>query len=149
MTQSKIDEDLIRRLATLLDETGLSELEIEKENLRVRVAKQISVQSIVGQAPAAAPAPANIVALPQAADVSSHPGAVKSPMVGTAYASAEPGKPPFIKIGDRVNKGQTLLIVEAMKVMNQIAAPAAGTVKEILFADAKPVEFGEVLLVIE
>ena len=145
---------LIRELAELLNETGLSEIEIEKSGLRVRVARQINVTSGVIAAPApaavasaaAAPAAAQPAA---AADVSKHPGAVKSPMVGTAYRSPEPGAPPFIEVGARVSQGDPLLIIEAMKTMNQISAPKAGTVSAILFENGQPVEFGEPLVIIE
>lgn len=150
MSQGKLDEDLIRRLAALLQETNLSELEIEQDSMRIRVARQITVQANAMMAPAApAPVAQPAAAAPIAINVADHPGAVKSPMVGTAYAASEPGKAPFIKVGDRVNKGQTLLIVEAMKVMNPITAPNAGVIKDILFKDSQPVEFGEVLAVIE
>jgi acetyl-CoA carboxylase biotin carboxyl carrier protein len=150
MATNPLDEDLIRRLANLLSETGLSELEIEQDNKRIRVARQINIAATAPiaatqSAAAAAPAPAIVSAI-SAAD---HPGAIKSPMVGTAYGAAEPGKPPFIKSGDRVAKGQTLLIIEAMKVMNPIVAANAGVVKDILFKDGQPVEFGEALVVIE
>lgn len=153
MTSSKstIDQDLIRQLALLLTETDLSEIEVEHADLRIRVARTVTVAPqayqvaapVVAAAPAAAPAPA--------ADVpaASHPGMVPSPMVGTAYRSAEPGAKPFIEVGDQVREGQTLLIVEAMKTMNQIPSPRAGTVKAILVNDAQPVEYGEPLLIIE
>ncbi len=149
MSAAKFDEEMIRRLATVLTETNLSEVEIEQDNLRVRVARHTNIS--MGMAPMMAAAPAAPVApaAVTATSASNHPGAVKSPMVGTAYAAPEPGKPNFIKVGDRVNKGQTLLIVEAMKVMNPIPAPAAGTVTQILFTDTKPVEFDEPLVVIE
>jgi acetyl-CoA carboxylase biotin carboxyl carrier protein len=148
------ESQLIRELAELLNETGLSEIEIEKSGLRVRVARQINVTSgvvaaaaaPVAAAPAAAPAAASVEA---AADPGKHPGAVKSPMVGTAYRAAEPGAPPFIEVGARVAQGDTLLIIEAMKTMNQIPAPKAGTVAAILFENGQPVEFGEPLVIIE
>lgn len=147
------ESQLIRELADLLNETGLSEIEIEKSGLRVRVARQINVTSgIVAPAASAAVAPPPAAALDPAAgaqDASKHPGAVKSPMVGTAYRSAEPGAPPFIEVGARVAQGDTLLIIEAMKTMNQIPAPKAGTVAAILFENGQPVEFGEPLVIIE
>jgi len=152
MATNPLDEELIRRLANLLGETGLSELEIEQDNKRIRVARQINIAAMAPMAAApqpaatAAPAPAAAVSAISAAD---HPGAIKSPMVGTAYGAPEPGKPPFIKTGDRVAKGQTLLIIEAMKVMNPITAANAGVVKDILFKDGQPVEFGEALVIIE
>ncbi len=148
MSAAKFDEELIRRLASVLTETNLSEIEIEQDNTRIRVARQIGV-SVAAPVAAAPTAPAPIAAPVSAANAADLPGCVKSPMVGTAYASSEPGAAPFIKIGDRVNKGQTLLIVEAMKVMNPIQAPNAGVIRQILFADGKPVEFGEALVVIE
>ncbi|TAH38303.1 MAG: acetyl-CoA carboxylase biotin carboxyl carrier protein [Alphaproteobacteria bacterium] len=151
MSAAKFDEEMIRRLATVLTETNLSEVEIEQDNMRVRVARHTNISMGVPSV-MAAPAQvqtANAPAAVSATSAANHPGAVKSPMVGTAYAAPEPGKPAFIKVGDRVNKGQTLLIVEAMKVMNPIQAPNAGTVTQILFTDTKPVEFDEVLVVIE
>jgi acetyl-CoA carboxylase biotin carboxyl carrier protein len=145
---------LIRELAELLNDTGLSEIEIEKSGLRVRVARQLSVTAApVAMPAAAAHAPAGSVpagAAPAAsADPAKHPGAVKSPMVGTAYRAPEPGAAPFIEIGTRVAQGDTLLIIEAMKTMNQIPAPKAGTVTAILFENGQPVEFGEPLVIIE
>ncbi len=145
-----IDHDLIRQLATLLDETNLTEIEVEQDSLRIRVARQISVQAPVSApapALAAAPAPAGESATP--VDPANRPGVVPSPMVGTAYHSPEPGARPFVDVGQTVRAGQTVMIVEAMKTMNQIAAPKAGTVKEILVEDGQPVEFGEPLLIIE
>ncbi|MGE0845099.1 MAG: acetyl-CoA carboxylase biotin carboxyl carrier protein [Flavobacteriaceae bacterium] len=143
-----IDKDLIRELASLLGETDLSEIEIEQEGLRVRVARTMTVQA---SAPAlAAPAPAaQPAAAPAAAAAKPGGNAVTSPMVGTAYRSPEPGAPAFIEVGKTVKTGETLLIVEAMKTMNPIPSPRAGTVKEILFEDGQPVEFGEPLVVIE
>jgi acetyl-CoA carboxylase biotin carboxyl carrier protein len=139
---------LIRQLAELLNETGLSEIEIEKSGLKVRVARTLHVQSNFAAAPAGAPATA--AALPaKAADPAKHPGVVKSPMVGTAYRSAEPGAPVFIEIGSQVSQGDTLFIIEAMKTMNQIPAPHAGKVTAILIENGQPVEFGEPLVIIE
>jgi len=146
------ESQLIRELADLLNETGLSEIEIEKSGLRVRVARQINVTSgVVAPATSAAvaPAPAAVDAAAGGQDASKHPGAVKSPMVGTAYRSPEPGAPPFVEVGSRVSQGDTLLIIEAMKTMNQIPAPKAGTVAAILFENGQPVEFGEPLVIIE
>ena len=148
------DSALIRELALLLDETSLTEIEIERAGLRVRVARNISISAAmptniasVAHAPvAAAPAPASSA---PAADIANHPGVVPSPMVGTAYWSPEPGAKPFIEVGTRVTAGQTLLIIEAMKTMNQIPSPRAGTVTAILFEDATPVEYGMPLVVIE
>ncbi|NVK35033.1 MAG: acetyl-CoA carboxylase biotin carboxyl carrier protein [Rhodobacteraceae bacterium] len=149
----KFDTDLIRDLAVLLDETNLTEIELEHTDFRVRVARQIQYDTpvtVAAPAPAATPAPAPVAA-PQAAPVAdaSHPGAIPSPMVGTAYLAAEPGARPYIQVGDKVSEGQTILIVEAMKTMNHIPATKAGTVKQILVEDAQPVEFGEPLIIVE
>lgn len=147
-----IDEEAIRKLAKLLDETNLTEIEITGElggNLRVqRAAPQMVASASMMQSAPAAPASAAASA-PIAARAEDHPGAVKSPMVGTVYMQATPGTPAFIEVGKQVKKGDTLLIIEAMKVMNPIKAPATGTVTQILVGDTKPVEFGEVLVVIE
>ena len=148
---SSDDSALIRELALLLDETSLSEIEIERAGLRVRVARNVSVAAAVpmpiqhAAAVAAAPAAAQAAA----DDLSNHPGVVPSPMVGTAYWSPEPGAKPFIEVGSKVSVGQTLLIIEAMKTMNQIPSPRAGTVTQILIEDGQPVEFGEPLVIIE
>jgi acetyl-CoA carboxylase biotin carboxyl carrier protein len=143
------DSALIRELALLLDETSLTEIEIERAGLRLRVARNVSIAASMpaGFQPAAsAPAAATPAAV---ADVAKHPGAVPSPMVGTAYWASEPGAKPFIEIGTKVSVGQTLLIIEAMKTMNQIPSPRAGTVTQILVEDGQPVEFGEPLVIIE
>ena len=144
---SGIDKELIRELAKLLDETGLTEIEIERAGLRVRVGRgaAAAVAPIVNVTGPAAVVPA--AAAPT--DVAKHPGLVTSPMVGTAYLAGEPGGRPFVDIGSVVKAGDTLLIVEAMKTMNQIPAPRSGTVTRILIEDAHPVEFGEPLLIIE
>jgi acetyl-CoA carboxylase biotin carboxyl carrier protein len=148
------DGALIRELALLLDETSLTEIEIERAGLRVRVARNLSIAASVpaiasvAAAPAAAPAP-GAPSASAAADFSKHPGAVPSPMVGTAYFAPEPGAKPFIEVGTKVSVGQTLLIIEAMKTMNQIPSPRAGTVTQILIEDGQPVEFGEPLVIIE
>jgi len=145
------DGALIRELALLLDETSLTEIEIERAGLRVRVARNVSIAASVPAAAsvaAAAPLPATAVAAP-AADMAKHPGAVPSPMVGTAYWASEPGAKPFIEVGSKVSVGQTLLIIEAMKTMNQIPSTRAGTVTQILIEDGQPVEFGEPLVIIE
>jgi acetyl-CoA carboxylase biotin carboxyl carrier protein len=146
MAKFDVDEELVRKLAALLEETGLTEIEYETGTQRIRVTRGGSV--MVSAPVAAAP-----VAVPTATSATSAadgppPGAVVSPMVGTAYAAAEPGGAPFVKVGDRVAKGQTLLIIEAMKVMNPIPAPHGGTITDIQFADGRPVEYGEVLMVI-
>jgi acetyl-CoA carboxylase biotin carboxyl carrier protein len=149
------DSALIRELALLLDETSLTEIEIERAGLRVRVARNISVAAAVPQAyvPAAAAASAPVAvaaaSAAAAADPAKHPGVVPSPMVGTAYWSPEPGAKPFVEVGTKVSAGQTLLIIEAMKTMNQIPSPRAGTVTQILIEDGQPVEFGEPLMIIE
>ncbi|OIQ71864.1 biotin carboxyl carrier protein of acetyl-CoA carboxylase [mine drainage metagenome] len=143
------DSALIRELALLLDETSLTEIEIERAGLRVRVGRNVSIAASIPanvQAPTSAlpsPAPA------AAADIAKHPGVVPSPMVGTAYWASEPGAKPFIEVGAKVSVGQTLLIIEAMKTMNQIPSPRAGTVTQILVEDGQPVEFGEPLVIIE
>jgi acetyl-CoA carboxylase biotin carboxyl carrier protein len=149
------DSAIIRELALLLDETSLTEIEIEREGLRVRVARNITVAASVPAAYAPAPVAASAAvaataAAPAAAlDFAKHPGAVPSPMVGTAYWSPEPGAKPFVEVGMKVSAGQTLLIIEAMKTMNQIPSPRAGTVTQILVEDGQPVEFGEPLMIIE
>jgi acetyl-CoA carboxylase biotin carboxyl carrier protein len=143
------DSALIRELALLLDETSLTEIEIERAGLRVRVARNISVAAAMPASYLPA-APAAVAAAPAAtADMAKHPGVVPSPMVGTAYWSPEPGAKPFIEVGTKVSAGQTLLIIEAMKTMNQIPSPRAGTVTQILVEDGQPVEFGEPLVIIE
>ena len=146
------DSALIRELALLLDETSLTEIEIERAVLRVRVARNISVAAAMPASfvPAAAAPAVAAAAIPAAvADIAKHPGAVPSPMVGTAYWAPEPGAKPFIEVGTKVSAGQTLLIIEAMKTMNQIPSPRAGTVTQILVEDGQPVEFGEPLVIIE
>ena len=142
-----VDEEVVRTLARLLDETRLTEIEIEQHGLRIRIARQ----STVTYAPPAVEAPRPIPApVPAGAfDPSQHPGVVASPMVGTAYRAPEPGARPFCDVGSVVKAGDTLLIVEAMKTLNQIPAPKSGTVVQILFEDAQPVEFGEPLMIIE
>lgn len=145
-TSRSIDQTLIRELADLLSETELSEIEIEQEGLRIRVARNLTVSAAVAPA---APAPSNPAAAPASRAPEQHPGAVTSPMVGTAYHSPEPGAPPFVDVGSAVKAGQTLMIVEAMKTMNPIPAPRDGTVSSVLVTDGQPVEYGEVLLIIE
>ena len=146
--KSNIDQDLIRELAKLLEETGLSELEIEQEGTRIRVAR--GGRAIAAAAPAPVViAPAAAVATAAAVDAGKHAGAVTSPMVGTAYLAPSPGAKNFVEVGTRVKAGDTLLIIEAMKTMNQIPAPRTGTVTQILVEDGQPVEFGESMLIIE
>jgi acetyl-CoA carboxylase biotin carboxyl carrier protein len=140
-----IDADAIRELSELLNETGLTEIEIEREGARIRVSRA-AVAAMAAAAPVAASVAAPVAA--SAPSAGPHPGAVPSPMVGTVYVSPEPGKPPFVKVGQTVREGDTLFIVEAMKTMNPIAAPRGGTVLEISVTDGQPVEFGTTLLVI-
>lgn len=147
-----VDPDLIRELAELLNETGLTEIEVEHEDTRIRVARTLQaapmampVAAVVAPAPLAAAAGGTVA--PTAAG--DHPGAVPSPMVGTAYLAPEPGGKPFVDIGDTVREGQTLLIIEAMKTMNQIPSPKSGKVKAIMVEDGQPVEYGEQLMIIE
>jgi acetyl-CoA carboxylase biotin carboxyl carrier protein len=150
-----INTRLVRRLAGILNDTGLSEIEIERGGLRIRVARTVTAAAtVVHAAPApvavAAPASAAPAALPEATGRALPPGeVVKSPMVGTVYLQSQPGTPPFVKVGDKVTQGQTLLIIEAMKTMNPIPAPKAGVVRAVLAEDGQPVEFGEPLAVIE
>lgn len=151
MATFDIDSEFVRKMAELLTETGLTEIEYAEGEKRIRLSRQQPQTATYAAAPVAA-APAVAAAAPVAATAPSaaqHPGAVKSPMVGTSYVASEPGAAPFVKVGDSVKAGQTLLIIEAMKVMNPIKAPKAGTVTQILVDDAQPVEFGEVLMVIE
>jgi acetyl-CoA carboxylase biotin carboxyl carrier protein len=149
---------LIRELAEVLNETGLSEIEMERDGLRLRIARQLTVAAAAPAmmpaaahaTPVAVPAHATVPIAPaKPADAASHPGTVKSPMVGTAYRAAEPGAAPFVEVGTRVAQGQTLLIIEAMKTMNHIPAPRAGTVTHVFVDNGHPVEFGEPLVVIE
>lgn len=155
----KGDLALIRELADILRDTDLSEIEVERGDLKLRVSRQMATQMVHAALPPPAPhaleaksAPAGMAPetpAPEAAvDFSVHPGAVRSPMVGTAYLSPEPGAVPFIKVGDTVNEGDTLLLIEAMKTFNPILAPQSGKVIEILVADGAPIEFDETLLVI-
>src|SRR5262245_4329423 len=146
--KSLVDHDLIHELTKLLDETGLTEIEIEQDGRRVRVARGVTATAPAALRVEVAP-PASAETTAKVIDPSKHPGVVISPMVGTAYAAPEPGAKPFIDIGSTVKAGDTLLIVEAMKTMNQIPAPRAGTVIQILFEDGQPVEFGEPLVIIE
>jgi acetyl-CoA carboxylase biotin carboxyl carrier protein len=153
MTRIPFDPDAIRALAAVLNETGLTEIEIAEKDSRIRVvraapqaAQATMAVTPVTVAPAQSAAPAAVASEPNEA---SHPGAVVSPMVGVAYLSPEPGAPPFITLGQSVDAGQTLLLIEAMKTFNQIRAPKAGTVARILIANSTPVEYGEVLLILE
>jgi acetyl-CoA carboxylase biotin carboxyl carrier protein len=143
-----VNHELIHELTKLLDETGLTEIEIEQDGQRVRVARGATAAPAYAAARELPPQPVG-ESTGAPLDFSKHPGVVISPMVGTAYIAAEPGAKPFIEIGSKVKIGDTLLIVEAMKTMNQIPAPRAGTVIQILFEDGQPVEFGEPLVIIE
>jgi acetyl-CoA carboxylase biotin carboxyl carrier protein len=149
--KTSAERQLIRGLAELLTETGLTEIEIEREGLKLRVARtvQVSAHVPVASATPAAPTLAAQTAAAAKADPGAHPGCVKSPMVGTAYRAAEPGAQPFIEVGSKVSAGQTLLIIEAMKTMNHIPAPRAGTVTAIMVENAQPVEYGEPLVIID
>jgi acetyl-CoA carboxylase biotin carboxyl carrier protein len=148
-TETKIDAELVRTLAELLNETGLSEIEYDTGSLRLRVARQLNAVAQVA-APFAMPGSASApVAQSAAADAATHPGAVTSPMVGVAYLAPEPGAAHFIKVGDKISEGQTLCLIEAMKTFNPIRAPKGGTITQILIGNGQPVEFGEALVVIE
>ncbi|MGJ5179633.1 acetyl-CoA carboxylase biotin carboxyl carrier protein [Bradyrhizobium oligotrophicum] len=150
-TAKSEDSQLIRELAALLDETSLTEIELERAGLRIRVARNVTIAAAVPSAVSAAAAAMPVVAAAAAAgaDLTKHPGVVPSPMVGTAYWAPEPGAKPFVEIGSKVTVGQTLMIIEAMKTMNQIPSPRAGTVTQVLVEDGQPVEFGEPLVIIE
>jgi acetyl-CoA carboxylase biotin carboxyl carrier protein len=158
-TPTGFDTKLVKDLAKILRDTDLSEIEVENDGVRVRVARQANVVQAAAPAPAPtsvyvppAPAPANnssAAAANAVADIAKNPGMVPSPMVGTVYAQPEPGAAAFIKVGDTVSEGQKLFIIEAMKTMNPVPSPRAGTVTAILVHDSQPVEFGEPLCVIE
>ena len=145
------DPDLIRELASILRESGLSEIEIEQGGLRLKLAANVTQAVTHVSVPMSAPAPAPSAPIPALAapSAATHPGAVLSPMVGTAFLSPEPGAALFVKIGDQVSEGQTLLIVEAMKTFNPIPAPRAGKLVQLLVTDAQPVEYGQVLAILE
>jgi acetyl-CoA carboxylase biotin carboxyl carrier protein len=149
-----IDRDLIRDLAALLKETELSEIEVEQGDFRIRISRHSAhppTQVTYTEAPRPAEAPAAAPAEPakSLADPARHPGAVPSPMVGTVYRAADPKSKPFVEVGDEVKVGQTILIVEAMKHMNEVASPRAGKVVAILVEDSQPVEYGQPLMIIE
>ena len=144
-----IDHDVIRELARLLDETGLTEIAIEQDGVAVRVARHTGThapRTRAAELPVTLP---SFAAATAPLDPSQHPGVVSSPMVGTAYRSPEPGAKPYVDVGSEVKAGETLLIIEAMKTMNQIPAPRSGTVIQILIEDGHPVEYGEPLMIIE
>jgi acetyl-CoA carboxylase biotin carboxyl carrier protein len=142
-----VDHDVIRELAKLLDETGLTEIEYQRDGTSIRVARHAVApagRSFIAEAQSASP-----LSTPASADPAQHPGAVTSPMVGTAYLAPSPGAKPFVDVGSQVKAGDTLMIIEAMKTMNQIPAPRSGTVTQILVENGQPVEFGEALMIIE
>ena len=151
------DPDLIRSLAKLLDETGLSEIEYAVGDQRIHVARHVAAPQVAVAAPPqpvaaekpAAPAPGSNGAGHPGANGHDHPGTLKAPLVGIAYLAAEPGQPPYVRVGDTVTEGQTLMIIEAMKVMNQIRAPRAGRVSRVYVSDSEPVEYGTALMLIE
>ena len=145
MAKFEMDTEFVRKLAEILEETHLGEIELADGERRIRVARPAVTMAAAAPVAMAAPLAAAAVAptAAGAADIAKHPGAVKSPMVGTAYLAPEPGKPNFVAIGDKVTAGQTLLIIEAMKTFNPIKAPKAGTVTQVLVENAQPVEFGE------
>jgi acetyl-CoA carboxylase biotin carboxyl carrier protein len=149
MAKFEMDTEFIRKLAKLLEETNLGEIEMADGDRKIRVARPGAAPPPANPAPVAAASIAASAAVPSTNDVSKHPGAVKSPMVGTAYLSPEPGKPVFVNIGDKITAGQTLLIIEAMKTFNPIKAPKAGTVAQVLIDNAQPVEFGQPLMIVE
>jgi len=151
-TKSGIDPEIIRELANLLTETDLTEIEVQQADLRIRVARQINVTATVPMAQPVMAAAAPVVvapAAPVAADPAVHPGVLKSPMVGTAYLGAAPGAKPFVEIGSKVNQGDRVMIVEAMKTFNDIVAQKSGTVTALLIEDKQPVEYGQPLMIIE
>lgn len=154
-----IDPDLVRELAAILRDSGLTDLELEQAGLKLKLSRTVTVAAAPAQPSAPAPTLAQVISagpplapaatLSPAIDWKSHPGMVPSPMVGTAYLSPEPGAAPFVKVGDMVSEGQTLVIVEAMKTFNPIPAPRAGKLTRLLVTDAQPVEYGEPLAIIE
>jgi acetyl-CoA carboxylase biotin carboxyl carrier protein len=150
-TPSIVDKDLIRELADLLSETGLTEIEVERGDTRIRVVRAPAATAVhvAGPGQFSSPPPKMPESPAETPDIASHAGTLTSPMVGTAYRASEPGGKPYVEIGDRVSEGQTVLIIEAMKTMNQIPAPRAGTVRRILVEDGQPVEYGEPLMIIE
>ena len=150
MAKFEPNADMIRKLADLLDETGLSEIEYEADGRRIRVGRSYHVVTqALGDGATAPVATEALSSPPGDADQAVPPGAIISPMVGTVYVANEPGAAPLVKVGDQVAEGQTLLIIEAMKVMNPLASPRAGKVTQIFISDGQPVEFGEPLIVVE
>jgi acetyl-CoA carboxylase biotin carboxyl carrier protein len=152
-SENEIKSELVRQLATILDETDLSEIEYDTGSLRIRVARQIRESSVVMTAATRSAGVATAIPVNEveggATDPATHPGAVKAPMVGVAYLSAEPNSPPFVKAGDKVTEGQTLLLIEAMKTFNPVHAPRSGTIASILVSDGQPIEFDQSLVIIE
>lgn len=144
-----IDHEAIRELARLLEETGLSEIAVEQDGVSIRVARNFAANASRAWQAEPAAGLSNITAAPVPLDPTQHPGLVASPMVGTAYRAPEPGARPFVDVGSQVKAGETLIIIEAMKTMNQIPAPRSGTVIQILVEDGQPVEYGEPLMIIE
>lgn len=153
MAKFEMDTEFVRKLAEVLEEKNLGEIELVDGDRKIRIARPTVTYAAAPMAAASAAAPGAVAAAAAvpagAADLAKHPGAVKSPMVGTAYLAPEPGKPNFVSIGDKVTAGQTLLIIEAMKTFNPIKAPKAGTLMQILIENAQPVEFGEALMIVE
>lgn len=156
MSKMLVDVEVIRKLADILTETGLTEIEVSEKDQHVRVVKNITVNANVGTAPVASvPVPAPVSAVvkteekPQEEDLSKNPGSVISPMIGVAYLTPEPSAPPFITVGQEVESGQVVMLIEAMKTFNQIRAHKAGKVTRILVSSGEPVEYGQVLVVIE
>ena len=153
----QIDTDLVRQLAELLNSGDLSEIEVQDGERRIVVKRQLGASYAAAPAPAVPPAaapaapaaPVPLTAAQEEVAAAAHPGAVKSPMVGTVYLSGEPGAPPFVSVGQQVSAGETLVIVEAMKVMNPITAPRSGTVSQVLVQDAQPIEYDQPLMIIE
>jgi acetyl-CoA carboxylase biotin carboxyl carrier protein len=156
---SSFNEDLVRQLAAILKDTDLTEIEYEVEGCRIKVARQVQMASVAASLPVAPlvsggqpskPAPVvSLEVISSSADLSSHPGALKSPMVGNVYLSSSPGAEPFVKVGDKISKGQNILIIEAMKVMNPIKSPIDGIMKQVLVHNGEPVEYDQVLVIIE
>jgi len=153
MSKFEMDTEFVRKLAEILEQNHLGEIELSDGARRIRVARppvpMMAAPPVAMAAASPAPAAAVPVAAAAAVDSAANPGAVKSPMVGTAYLSPEPGKPLFVRVGDKVTAGQTLLIIEAMKTFNPIKAPKAGTVSQVLIENAQPVEFGQPLMIVE
>lgn len=148
----EIKGDLVRQLAEILDDTSLSEIEYEIGDLKIRVARQLTEVAATAPVVSAPSTPATTSQIPAesaSADPTTHPGAVKAPMVGVAYLAADPDTPPYVKVGDTVKEGQTLMLIEAMKTFNPVRAPKPGTVSDILVSDGQPIEFDQPLVIIE